>query len=293
MNDMTQDPRNYGHTDSFPSQSQEQPGLTQKTIPEPDHGEETYVGSNKLKNFKALITGGDSGIGRAVAIAFSREGADVAFTYLMEEQEDAQKTREWVEKAGRRCVPIATDLREETNCTEAVEKAVSSLDGLDILILNAGYQKERKGIENISTAELDRVFKTNLYAPIWLTRAAAPYLHAGSSIITTTSVQASSPTPDLIDYAMTKAALVAFTQALAQELTSRGIRVNAIAPGPIWTPLIPGTGWEEKLEKFGQSTPLGRAGQPAELASSFVFLASPEASYISGAIIPVTGGRPF
>jgi len=147
MNDMTQDPRNYGHIDSFPSQSQEQPGLTQKTIPEPDHGEETYVGSNKLKNFKALITGGDSGIGRAVAIAFSREGADVAFTYLMEEQEDAQKTREWVEKAGRRCVPIATDLREETNCTEAVEKAVSSLDGLDILILNAGYQKERKGIE--------------------------------------------------------------------------------------------------------------------------------------------------
>jgi len=293
MNDLPQDPRGYGHTEKFPPQSQEQPGLTPATIPEPDHGEETYVGSNRLKNLKALITGGDSGIGRAVAIAFAREGADVAFTYLAEEQEDAQKTREWVEKAGRRCVPITVDLREEKNCTEAVEKTVASLGGLDILIINAGYQKERNGIENISTAEMDRVFKTNLYAAVWLARVAVPYLHAGSSIITTTSIQATQPTPDLLDYAMTKAALVAFTQALALELTPRGIRVNAVAPGPIWTPLIPGTGWEGKLEKFGQSTPMGRAGQPAELASAYVFLASPEASYISGAIIPVTGGRPF
>jgi NAD(P)-dependent dehydrogenase (short-subunit alcohol dehydrogenase family) len=240
-----------------------------------------------------LITGGDSGIGRAVAISFSREGADVAFTYLQEEQDDAQETREWIEKAGRRCLAIAVDLREEKDCTAAVERTVASLGGLDVLIINAGYQRARKGIESIPTVDLDRVFKTNLYAAVWLAREAVPHLHAGSSIISTTSIQASSPTPDLMDYAMTKAALVAFTQALAQELTPRGIRVNAIAPGPIWTPLIPGTGWEEKLEKFGQSTPMGRAGQPAELASTYVFLASPEASYISGAVIPVTGGRPF
>lgn len=293
MNDLIQDPRSQGHADNFPPQSQEQPGLTKATIPEPDHGEESYLGSNRLDNFKVLITGGDSGIGRAVAIAFSREGADVAFTYLMEEEEDAKKTTEWIEKAGRRCVPMAMDLREEKNCTETIKNTVSALGGLDVLIINAAYQKERNGVENISTEELDRVFKTNLYAAVWLAREAIPYLHAGSSIITTTSIQASSPTPDLIDYAMTKAALVAFTQALAQELTPRGIRVNAIAPGPIWTPLIPGTGWEEKLEKFGQSTPMGRAGQPAELAGAYVFLASPEASYISGAVIPVTGGRPF
>lgn len=293
MNDLPQDPRSRGSAEDFPPQSQEQPGLTHATFPEPDHGEETYVGSHKLKDLKVLITGGDSGIGRAVAIAFSREGADVAFTHLEEEREDAQKTREWVEKAGRMCLPIAVDLREEKNCIEAVEKTVASMGGLDILIINAGYQKERKGIENIPTEDLDRVFKTNLYAAIWLARVAVPHLHPGSSIICTTSIQASSPTPDLIDYAMTKAALVAFTQALAQELTPRGIRVNGVAPGPIWTPLIPGTGWEEKLEKFGQSTPMGRAGQPAELASTYVFLASPEASYVSGAIIPVTGGRPF
>lgn len=293
MNDLPQDPRNRGPAETFPPQSQNQPGLTHETSPEPDHGEQTYVGSHKLKNLKTLITGGDSGIGRAVAIAFSREGSDVAFTHLGEEQEDAQKTKEWVEKAGRGCLPIPVDLKEEKNCIEAVERAVSFLGGLDVLIINAGYQKERKGIENLSTPDLDCVFKTNLYAAIWLTRTAIPHLHSGSSIISTTSIQASSPTPDLIDYAMTKAALVAFTQALAQELTPRGIRVNAVAPGPIWTPLIPGTGWEEKLEKFGQNTPIGRAGQPAELASTYVFLASPEASYISGTIIPVTGGRPF
>lgn len=293
MNDSIQDPRSLGHTDSFPPQCQEQPGLTKATIPEPDHGEESYVGSNKLQNLKVLITGGDSGIGRAISIAFSREGADVAFTYLMEEEDDAQKTNEWIEKAGRRSLPIATDLREEKNCIDAIQKTASILGGLDILIINAGYQKEREGIENLSTAEVDRVFKTNLYAAIWLAREAVPYLHAGSSIITTTSIQASSPSPDLIDYAMTKAALVAFTQALAQELTPRGIRVNAVAPGPIWTPLIPGTGWEEKLEKFGQSTPMGRAGQPAELAGAYVFLASADSSYISGAVIPVTGGRTF
>jgi hypothetical protein len=293
MNDLTKDPRDKGHKGDFPPQSQEQPGLTSTTIPAPDHGEQTYVGSNKLKNLKALVTGGDSGIGRAVSIAFSREGADVAFTYLKEEEADAKKTKEWIDKAGRRSLPIATDLREEKNCIESIEKTVSTLGGLDVLIINAGYQKERKGIENISSVELDRVFKTNLYAAVWLAREAVPHLHAGSSIITTTSIQASSPSPDLIDYAMTKAALVAFTQALAQELTPRGIRVNAVAPGPIWTPLIPGTGWDEKLEKFGQSTPMGRAGQPAELAGAYVFLASSGSSYISGAVIPVTGGRIF
>jgi Dehydrogenases with different specificities (related to short-chain alcohol dehydrogenases) len=278
-------------SDDFPRQEQDQPGLTAQTEPTPDHGEETYVGSGKLTGMRALITGGDSGIGRAVAIAFAREGADVAISYLPEEEEDAADTAEWVEKAGRTALRLPGDVREEQQATELVQKVVDELGGLDILVLNAGYQENRDGLENTPTEEIERVFETNLYAPLWTARAAIPHLKPGSSIITTSSIQAFNPSPQLFDYAMTKAAQVAFTKALAQQLGNRGIRVNAVAPGPIWTPLIPATSWPDKVETFGQDTPLGRAGQPAELAHAYVFLASPENSYVSGAIVPVTGGK--
>jgi len=286
-----QDPRSK-HTDQeFPSQQQEQPGLTEDTQPEPDHGETTYPVGNRLEGKRVLITGGDSGIGRAVAIAFAREGADTALSYLPEEQSDAQQTIELVQLAGRRAVPLPGDIRDEAHCVKMVGTAVEQLGGLDVLVLNAAYQKNRPTFEELTTEEFMRVFTTNLFAPIWIGQTAVPHLAPGSSIIVTTSIQAFQPSPDLIDYAMTKAALVAFVKALAQELGSRGIRVNGVAPGPIWTPLIPATGWSSKLTSFGQDTPLGRAGQPAEVAGAYVYLASEAASYVSGAILPVTGGK--
>ncbi|WP_166865003.1 MULTISPECIES: SDR family oxidoreductase [unclassified Salinibacterium] len=278
-------------TEGYPRQEQSQPGLISRTDPTPDHGEESYVGSGRLEGLRALITGGDSGIGRAVAIAYAREGADVAISYLPEEQEDAEDTQRWIEKAGRKALLLPGDVRKEQQCRELVERTISELGGLDILVLNAAYQENREGLENIPTEEIERVFDTNLFAPMWTARAAIPHLRPGASIITTSSIQAFNPAPKLIDYAMTKAAQVAFTKALAQELGERGIRVNAVAPGPIWTPLIPATSWPDSLSEFGQDTPLGRAGQPAELAPAYVFLASPEASYVSGAIVPVTGGK--
>ena len=293
MSTQNEDPTTKYYSDGLPTQEQDQPGLTGATEPRPDHGEDTYVGSGKLTGKRALITGGDSGIGRAVAIAYAREGADVAISYLAEEQEDAEDTAELVRAAGRTALLIPGDIREEGHCISIVNETVTALGGLDILVLNAAYQENRDGLENLSTKEFDKVFKTNLYATLWIARTAIPHLAPGSSIISTSSIQASSPSPQLIDYAMTKAALVAFTQALAQQLGSTGVRVNAVAPGPIWAPLIPATSWPDKLPTFGQDTPLGRAGQPAELASAYVFLASPEASYISGAVVPVTGGRGF
>ena len=285
------DPTKLYHTGDFPQQQQDQPGLTTKTEPRPDHGEQTYVGSGRLTGRKALITGGDSGIGRAVAIAFAREGADVAISYLPEEEVDAQDTAEFIREADRTALLLPGDARDESYCEELVSKTVDGLGGLDIVVLNAAYQENREGLENLPTEEFDRVFKTNLYGLIWVARAAIPHLKPGSSIITTASIQAFDPSPNLIDYAMTKAAQVAFTKALAQDLGERGIRVNAVAPGPIWTPLIPATSWSKKLLTFGQDTPLGRAGQPAELAPAYVFLASAESSYVSGAVLPVTGGR--
>jgi NAD(P)-dependent dehydrogenase (short-subunit alcohol dehydrogenase family) len=259
--------------------------------PQPDHGEESYEGSNALEGKAALITGGDSGIGKAVAIAFAREGADVAISYLPEEEDDAQDTAAWIRKAGGRALLLAGDGRSEEFSTKIVEDTLREFGRLDVVVLNAAYQKNRDSFETLPTEEFDRVFKTNLYSLLWTARAAVPHLKAGASIITTASIQAFNPSPGLIDYAMTKGAQVAFTKALAQELGPKGIRVNAVAPGPIWTPLIPATEWPEKLPKFGQDTPLGRAGQPAELAAAYVLLASDHGSYISGAVLPVTGGK--
>jgi NAD(P)-dependent dehydrogenase (short-subunit alcohol dehydrogenase family) len=288
---LADDPRKRYPSDDFPSQEQQQPGLTSKTEPRPDHGEDSYVGSGKLEGKRALITGGDSGIGRAVAIAFAREGADVAIVHLPEEQEDADDTASLIRDEGRTAHLVAGDVRDEEFSRSAVSSTVDALGGLDILVLNAAYQKDRDGIDTIPTEEFDRVFRTNLYSMFWFTAEALPHLKPGASIISTTSIQAFNPSNRLVDYAMTKAAQVAFTKAMAEELGPKGIRVNAVAPGPIWTPLIPATSWPDKLPQFGQDTPLGRAGQPAELAYAYVLLASAEASYMSGAIIPVTGGK--
>lgn len=294
MTDTKIDPRDKHPEGGFPGQEQEQPGLTDETTPTPDHGEESYTGSGRLTGRRALITGGDSGIGRAVAIAFAREGADVAIVHMPEEQEDADDTVALIRDAGRTGAAFAGDIRDEAFATSIVDDTVEALGGVDIVVLNAAYQKDRQGIESLETEEFDRVFKTNLYGLLFTARRAVPELTPGSSIIVTSSVQAFNPSAGLIDYAMTKAAQVAFVKALAEELGPKGIRVNAVAPGPIWTPLIPATGWDdERLAEFGKDTPLGRPGQPSELAGAYVYLASEDASYVSGAVIPVTGGKPL
>jgi NAD(P)-dependent dehydrogenase (short-subunit alcohol dehydrogenase family) len=277
----------------FPPQQQDPPGLTSAMDPVPDHGEETYVGHGKLQGLKALVTGGDSGIGRAVAIAFAREGADVAISYLPEEQSDAEDTVGWVQRAGRTGVLVPGDLVERETCRQVVADAVEGLGGLDILVNNAGYHWDRgkPGLPGLEPEQVERVLRTNLHAVIWLSQAAEPHLGAGSSIIMTTSIQAYDPSPSLLDYAATKAALNNLTVNLAASLGPKGIRVNAVAPGPIWTPLQPATRGTDKIETFGADTPLGRAGQPGEVAPAYVFLASPsDASYVSGTVIGVTGG---
>lgn len=294
MSETKTDPRDKHAEGGFPDQQQEQPGLTDEMTPEPDHGEDSYVGAGRLTGRKALITGGDSGIGRAVAIAFAREGADVAIAHMPEEQEDADDTVALVRDAGRTAASYAGDVRDEAFATSIVDDAREALGGLDIVVLNAAYQKDRESLASLETEEMDRVFQTNLYGLIYSARQAVPHLKPGSSIIVTSSVQAFNPSPGLLDYAMTKAAQVAFVKALAEELGPKGIRVNAVAPGPIWTPLIPATGWDaERLASFGTDTPLGRPGQPAELAGAYVYLASEAASYVSGAVLPVTGGKPL
>jgi NAD(P)-dependent dehydrogenase (short-subunit alcohol dehydrogenase family) len=271
----------------------EHPGRTGEMDQQPDHGEDSYRGTGKLTGKRAVITGGDSGIGRAVALAFAREGADVLISYLESEEPDAQETRKLIEAEGRKAVTVAGDIQEEAHCQEIIDRAVSELGGLDILVNNAAYQMSQEGIEEITTEQFDRVLKTNLYAMFWLCKAAVPHLGPGSSIINTSSIQAYQPSPNLLDYATTKAGIVNFTKGLAQQLASKGIRVNTVAPGPIWTPLIPATMPPEKVDEFGAQTPLGRAGQPAELAPAYVFLASQESSYITGERIGVTGGQPL
>ena len=288
----TTDPRDAHDEGPFPGQAQSQPGQTGDMRPEPDHGETSYEGHGRLAGRRALITGGDSGIGRAVAIAFAREGADVAIVHMPEEQTDADETLKYVRDAGRTGVSLPGDVRDETFATEIVEKTRSELGGLDILVLNAAYQHDVDGFGSLKTEDMRRVFETNLVGTVLPARAAYDDLEPGASIIVTASIQAYNPSPGLIDYAMTKAAQVAFVKALAQEAGERGIRVNAVAPGPIWTPLIPATGWdEERVKTFGSDTPLGRAGQPAELAGAYVYLASDESSYTSGSVLAVTGGK--
>ncbi len=279
----------------FPAQQQDPPGLTARMEPVPDHGETSYEGTGRLTGMRALITGGDSGIGRAVAIAYAREGADVAINYLPDEEPDAADTASYVEAAGRRCARVPGDLTSREVCERIVADAVAQLGGLDILVNNAGYHWGRgeKGIEGLLPDEVERVLRTNLHAMIWVTQAAVPHLKPGSAIINTSSVQAYDPSPQLLDYAATKAAVNNLTVNLASDLGAKGIRVNAVAPGPIWTPLQPATRDEKTVTSFGQNTPLGRAGQPAELAPAYVFLASPkDASYVSGTVLGVTGGRP-
>jgi NAD(P)-dependent dehydrogenase (short-subunit alcohol dehydrogenase family) len=287
-----QDPQTQHPEPEQPAQNIPHPGLTDDMRQQPDHGEESYVGSGRLEGKRALITGGDSGIGRAVALAFAREGADVAISYLPDEEEDAQETVRLVEDAGRRALTLPGDIRDEAFCAQLVERTVAELGGLDVLVNNAAFQMSQdNGLLDLTTEQLDRTFKTNLYAMFWITKAALPHLQPGSSIINTTSVQAYEPSPQLIDYATTKAGILNFTKALAQQVAEQGIRVNAVAPGPIWTPLIPATMPAEKVKEFGADTPLGRAGQPAELAPAYVFFASQESSYITGERIGVTGGR--
>ena len=259
----------------------------------PDHGEESYKGTGRLKDRVAIITGGDSGIGRAVAIAYAREGADVVLSYLEGEEEDGKETAQLVEQAGRRALLVPGDLTSEDVCRQVVDRTVSEFGRIDILVNNAAYQMAQPGgIEDITTEQFDRVMKTNLYAMFWLCKMALPHIGSGGSIINTSSVQSSSPSPELLDYATTKAGMVNFTRGLAQMVADRGIRVNSVAPGPIWTPLIPATMPPEKVESFGEQVPLARAGQPAEVATAFVFLASQDASYITGEVLAVTGGQP-
>ena len=260
---------------------------------QPDHGEDSYRGSDRLLDRAAIVTGGDSGIGRAVALAFAREGADVLLSYLEAEEGDAQETARLVESAGRRAVLVPGDLTIEETCLKVVDRALSDLGRVDVLVNNAAYQMlQPGGIADITTEQLDRVFRTNVYATFWLCKSALPHMQPGSSIINTSSVVASSPVPALLDYGATKSAIVNFTRGLALMVADKGIRVNSVAPGPVWTPLIPATMPPDVVETFGTQTPLGRPAQPAELAPAYVFLASPESSYVTGEVLAVTGGDP-
>ncbi|MBB6221202.1 hypothetical protein GGE66_002172 [Rhizobium leguminosarum] len=279
-------------TPPFPSQKQPMPGFTAQMDPVPDHGEKTYRGSERLKGKRAIITGGDSGIGRAVAIAYAREGADIVISYL-DEDEDADETKRLVEEAGGKAVLVSGDIQDPALCRRIVETAVEELGGIDILVNNAAHQASFKSIDEISDEEWELTFKVNIHAMFYLTKAAVPHMKPGSSIINTASINSDSPNPTLLAYATTKGAIQNFTAGLAQLLAEKGIRANAVAPGPIWTPLIPSTLPEESVSNFGKQVPMKRPGQPAELATTYVMLADPLSSYVSGATIAVTGGKPI
>lgn len=288
----TENPQDQQPKPPFPKQDQEPPGHESDLTPTADHGERSYRGSARLEGKVALITGGDSGIGRAVAIAFAREGADVLISYL-NEHDDARATAALVELAGRKCVLAPGDIADETHCRGLVQRCASELGGIDILVNNAAFQRTHDKIEEFSTEEFDRTYRTNVYAMFFLCREALPQMKPGATIINVASIQAYQPSPELLAYASTKGAIVTFTKALSSLAIKDGVRVNCVAPGPIWTPLIPSTMPEKKVKTFGQDTPMGRAGQPAELAPVFVFLASQESSYITGEVIGVTGGDPL
>lgn len=287
------DPQHAYPRPPFPRQEQARPGLACRMEPRPDHGEFSYIGSGRLRGRKALITGGDSGIGRAAAIAFAREGADVAFGYLPEEEEDAAEVVRLIEDAGRKAVPLPGDIQSEAFCKQIVADAVEKLGGLDILVNNAAYQQAHESFADISSESFDATFKTNVYALFWITKAALPHLQPGATIVNTASINTYDPSEVLFDYAATKAAIGSFTKCLAKQLSRRGIRVNAVAPGPYWTPLQPSGGQPpDKLPEFGANTPMGRPGQPAEIAPLYVLLASSESPFTSGEVFASTGGRP-
>jgi NAD(P)-dependent dehydrogenase (short-subunit alcohol dehydrogenase family) len=286
-----EDPLQQYPVPPYDDQLQAPPGTEDMLQPGADHGELTYKGSGKLQGRKAVITGGDSGIGRAVAIAFAREGADVVISYLNEDA-DAEETAKYVREAGKKAVLIPGDISQEAHCRYIIERSVDELGEIDILVNNAAYQMTHDSIQDLSAAELDRTFKTNVYAMFWLCQAAEQFLKPGSTVVNTTSVNAYKPSPGLLAYASTKGAIQNFTSGLAQLWAPKGIRVNCVAPGPIWTPLIPSTMPAEKVKNFGKDTPLQRAGQPAELAAAFVLLASQDSSYMTGSTVQVTGGTP-
>jgi NAD(P)-dependent dehydrogenase (short-subunit alcohol dehydrogenase family) len=276
----------------YPAQTQSMPGMTSAMEPRPDHGEASYKGSGRLTGMKAVITGGDSGIGRAVAIAYAREGADVLIAYLSE-HDDAHEVKDLIEKEGRKAVLVAGDLQSPVHCRFVIQHAVDQLGGIDILVNNAAHQATFKDIGDISEEEWETTFKTNIHAMFYLIKAAVPHMKPGSAIVNTASVNSDMPNPILLAYATTKGAIQNFTGGLAQMLASKGIRANAVAPGPIWTPLIPSTMPEDSVKNFGQQVPMKRAGQPAELATAYVMLADPLSSYTSGTTVAVTGGKPF
>ncbi len=286
-----QDPREQYPKPPFPQQPQAAPGIAAKMEPKPDHGETSYTGSGKLEGRKALITGGDSGIGRAAAIAYAREGADVAIVYLPSEEADAKEVVALIEAEGRTAVALPGDVTDEAFCRSLVADAVAGLGGLDVLVVNAGWQQTRPSVGALSSEDFDRTMKTNLYALHWIAQAAVPHLPAGAAVITTASVQAYDPSDILLDYATTKAGIVAYTKALAKQLIEKGIRANVVAPGPFWTVLQPSGGQpQEKVETFGSKSQFGRPGQPVEIAPVYVLLASQEGSYITGEVYGVTGG---
>ena len=287
---MALDPRTAYPCPKQPNQRQDMPGETAAMTPKPDHGEESYKGCGKLTGRAAIVTGGDSGIGRAVAIAFAREGADVLIAYY-DEDDDARETARWIDEAGRKAVLMPGDLKEEAHCEAVIKKAMDEFGQLDILVNNAAHQATFETIEDITAEEWDVTFRTNIYSMFYLSKAALRHMRPGGAIVNTTSINATDPSPSLLAYATTKGAIANFTGGLSQLVADKGIRVNAVAPGPVWTPLIPSTMPQEKVESFGSSTPLGRAGQPAELAPAYVYLASDDATYVTGEVIAVTGGR--
>ena len=287
-----QDPTKQYPQPKFEDQPQSAPGLAQDMSPKPDHGEDSYRGFGRLERRRAVITGADSGIGRAVAIAFAREGADLVLNYLASEEADAKEVVGWVEAAGRRAVAMPGDISDEAFCVKLIEQGRAALGGIDILVNVAGKQTAQKDIADITTEQFDATFRTNVYSMFWLCKAALPHMPPGATIINTTSIQSYQPSQTLLDYASTKAAITAFTHALAKQVASKGVRVNAVAPGPVWTPLQPSGGQpQEKIPDFGAEVPMGRPGQPAELAPVYVLLASQESSFVTGEVYGVTGGN--